>query len=110
MCKLYYSKDVDHIFPVVESDQSEEHIYVCIKCFRRLEKKYRKLEEIKEIRESINNGFMKVYQCVQLLKGEVSPEASESTPASPRKRSHADVLTTSNSTFKEEAKMCTQYS
>ena len=73
-------------------------------------KKVSKIRGNKEIRESINNRFMKVYQCVQLLKGEVSPEASESTPASPRKRSHADVLTTSNSTFKEEAKMCTGYS
>ena len=36
--ELYNSEDVEKVLPSVESDRSKVNIYVCIRCFRSLDK------------------------------------------------------------------------
>ena len=101
MRELYCSEDVDLIFPAAESDRSKEEIYICIKCFRHLEKAMKLEKQIKEVHQTLKTGFMKVSQCVQLrLKSDVSSEANTS-PTSTRKRSRMSSPLTSPSSKKQ---------
>lgn len=92
--ELYNSEDVEKVLPSVESDRSKENIYVCIRCFRALDKLLKlESEKIKWRCLLIKSGFVKVRQCVELqLKSEVTPT---------RRRKRWMETTTSSSYTKE---------
>ena len=69
LCKEHYScEDVDRLLPsVAESGRSDkEEIYLCMKCFRQLEKLTRLRKESALVEESLKDGLQKVAQLRQL--------------------------------------------
>ena len=93
--ELYNFEDVEKVLPSVESDKSKENIFICIKCFRSLDKLLKLEDERNGTEASLKAGFMKVGQCVELqLKGEVTPvrtrkhSIEKSPPAAPTPKKH----------------------
>ena len=68
LCKERYScKDVDRLLPSVESGRSDkEESYLCMKCFRELEKLSRLRKGSALVEESLKDGLEKVAQLRQL--------------------------------------------
>ena len=98
----YLSEDVDKLLPPVDSALSKEEIFVCIKCFRHLEKLIRLEKEKIQVEDSLKSGFLKVKQFIELrAKGQQDEpptpsrsrrkrsRLSSSSPAGPPKKRHA---------------------
>ena len=82
----YLSEDVDKLLPPVDSALSKEEIFVCMKCFRHLEKLIRLEKEKIQVEESLKSGFLKVKQFIELrAKGQQDEPPTPSR--SRRKRS-----------------------
>ena len=100
--ELYSIEDVEKLLPSVESDRSKENIFVCVKCFRSLEKLLKIEDEKKELETSLKAGFMNVGLCAELQpKGKVTPtrtrkrslEKSPPAAPTPKKRRGPDTPT-----------------
>lgn len=61
-------QDVEKLLPPEQSTVSKEDIFVCIKCFKKLEKLNKVHNEMKVLEESFSKGFENVRGHVQLRK------------------------------------------
>ena len=95
LCKERYScEDVDRLLPSVESGRSDkEGIYLCMKCFRELEKLTTLRKESTLVEEGLKDGLKKVAQLRQLpmkttpsRRKRPAVSASPSQPATKRQR------------------------
>lgn len=86
MRECYLSEDVKKLLPPEDSQLSKEEIFVCMKCFRHLEKLIRLEKEKAQLQETLKSGFQKVKQVVE-LRAIGQPDEPPTTPLrSPRKR------------------------
>ena len=72
----YFSEDVDKLLPSVDSVLSKEEVFVCIKCFRHLEKLIRLEKEKIQVEDSLKSVFLKVKQFIELRAKGQQEEAS----------------------------------
>lgn len=98
----YLSEDVDQLLPPLTSAQSKEEIFICMKCFRHLEKLVRLEKDKSQVQETLKGGFLRVKQFVELRAktqqdDPPTPSSSNrkrsrllsSSPAGPPKKRHA---------------------
>lgn len=63
---LYNSDDSEKLLPSLESNVCKENIFICIKCFRSLEKLLKLQTEKNQVEKSLKAGLIKVGQHAQL--------------------------------------------
>ena len=85
MRECYLSEDVEKVLPPEDSQLSKEDIFVCLKCFRHLEKLIRLEKEKAQVEETLKSGFQRVKQIVE-LRAIGQPEEPPPTPSRSRKR------------------------
>ena len=98
----YLSEDVDQLLPPLQSAQSKEDIFICMKCFRHLEKLIRLEKDKSQVQETLKGGFLKLKQFVELRANTQQDEPPtpsrsnrkrsrllSSSPAGPPKKRHA---------------------
>ena len=73
----YLSEDVDQLLPPLRSSQSKEEIFICMKCFRHLEKLIRLEKDKSQVQETLKGGFLKVKQFVE-FRAKTQQEPSNS--------------------------------
>ena len=84
--ELYNSDDVEKVLPSVESERCNK-IFLCMKCFRPLERLLKLETEKNGIEKSLKAGIVKVGQYVNLqLKSEVSGPSQTPTCTRTKKR------------------------
>ena len=84
--ELYNSDDVEKVLPSVESERCKD-IFLCMRCFRPLERLLKLETEKNDIEKSLKAGFVKVGHYVNLqLKSEVSSPSQIPTHTRTKKR------------------------
>ena len=66
MRECYLSEDVEKVLPPEDSQLSKDDIFVCLKCFRHLEKLIRLEKEKAEVEGMLKSGFQRVNQVIEL--------------------------------------------
>jgi hypothetical protein len=101
----YLPEDVDQLIPPLQSAAAQsklEEMFICIPCFRNLEKFMRLETEKSQVQETLKGGFLKVKQFVELRANTQQDEPPtpsrssrkhsrllSSSPAGPPKKRHA---------------------
>lgn len=86
MRECYLTEDVEKLLPPEDSQLSKEEIFLCLKCFRHLEKLIRLEKEKTQLEETLKSGFQKVKQVVE-VRAIGQPDEPPPTPSrSSRKR------------------------
>ena len=76
----FLREDVERLLPPEQSTVLKEDIFICIKCFKKLEKLNKIHKEMKILEESFSEGFENVRGHIQLGKKETTTTQSNVSP------------------------------